>query len=322
MAGDRLLKNLMDGFLLARQADGYAKGTLDQYEWAIERLIFVVGNKDITEITIEDLRQYMTWIQTEYISKGGKPNTLSPTSVFHAWKAIHAFYAWLNTEYNIERIDRKLAKPKFSYPEVTPFSEEEIKALLKAAERSRLAHTETRRSFTMRRPTAKRDLAIIMILLDTGIRIGELTRLQIADVSVETSELHIQPHRSGLKSRPRTIPLGVQTRRVLWRYLATRELKHPDAWLFTSQDERQLTPNAIQHVLHEIGERAGIAKVHPHRFRHTFAIEYLRNGGDIFTLKRILGHSSLKTVEYYLPLAQGDVKNAHRKASPVDHWRL
>jgi len=174
----------------------------------------------------------------------------------------------------------------------------------------------------MRRPTAKRDVAIIMILLDTGVRVGELIRMQISDVNVENAELHVMPYRSGLKSRPRTIPLGIQTRKAIWRYINSRELKHPDSWLIVSKDERQLSPNAVQHVLRDIGGRAGVENVHPHRFRHTFAIEYLRNGGDIFTLKRILGHASLKTVEYYLSLVQGDVKNAHRKASPVDHWRL
>jgi integrase/recombinase XerD len=161
-----------------------------------------------------------------------------------------------------------------------------------------------------------------MVLLDTGIRVGELTRLTIGDINLETAELSVLPFRSGLKSRPRTIPLGAQTRKALWRYLSAREIKHKEASLFVSGNERQLSTNAVLHVIRDIGERAGVTKCHPHRFRHTFAIEYLRNGGDIFTLKRILGHSTLKTVEHYLSLVQSDVQTAHRKASPVDHWRL
>lgn len=321
MTTDLLLSKQLEGFLLARKAEGYSPGALTQYEWGIERLLFVIGNKPINKITIDDLRSYLNWMQTSYINKSGEPYKLSPTSIFHAWKAIHAFYLWLHTEYGIERIDSKLQKPKFSYPEIIPFSEDEIRALLKATERTKIANTDRRHKFTMKRPTAKRDIAIIFLLLDTGIRVGELTRLTIADTDINIGELHVKSFSSGLKSRPRTIPIGVKTRKALWRYLSTRE-SHSDNLLFVSENGQPLTTSAVQQLLREIGGHAGIKKCHPHRFRHTFAIQYLRNGGDVFTLKRILGHSTLKMVERYLSLVNEDLKQAHEHASPVDRWKL
>lgn len=94
----------------------------------------------------------------------------------------------------------------------------------------------------------------------------------------------------------------------------------PPAPLFTAAGGRPLTHSALRKRLLLIGNRVGVPDARPHRFRYTFAIQYLRNGGDVFTLQSLLGHSTMSMVQHYLKLAQVDVENAHRRASPVDNW--
>jgi len=106
-------------------------------------------------------------------------------------------------------------------------------------------------------------------------------------------------------------------------YLAERDaLAETTSPVFVTSTGNRLDRRFLRTHLHRLGERADIHGVHPHRFRHTFAIEYLRNRGDVYTLQAMLGHTTLDMVKRYLLLAQADLETAHATASPIDNWQL
>ena len=298
----------------------YSPATVSIYRWALGLLLRHMGDLEVSAITPVHLKAFLVWLGTEY-RPARRTEPVKPSTVQNAWVAIRSFFNWAAPEFSIgERPDRDLKRPKFKYPQITPFTQAEIQALLKACLAT--APSQGRKAgFVMGRAMALRDQAVILVLLDTGVRIGELARLRVRDVNLESGEVFIAPFRTGRKTKSRHVYLGRASRRALWRYLAKRELR-PDDPLFITGNNRLLSRDGYHLVLRRLGARARVANVHPHRFRHTFAIMFLRNGGDVFTLQRFLGHSSLEMTQRYLALADTDVEDAQRRASPVDGWRL
>ncbi len=315
MTADRLLLPLIRAFLLARTADNYSQSTIEQYRWALERLADYLQNPPIDQITTETLRAWLAWMRTEYkpTRPNKSPKPLSDASLFAAWKAARAFYKWASPEFGIPNPAARIPAPRHASPPIIPFTQDEIKALLKVCERTSAAKTEKRERFTMSRPTARRDKAIILLLLDCGLRVSELCRLSVHDVDIAGGSVTVRPFGAGVKSRARILPLGASCRKALTLYLLDRA----DGQVFDGMNR-----DAVLKLLVRLGKKAGVRDCHPHRFRHTCAIQFLRNGGDVFALQRLLGHASLEMVRHYLALAQVDDERAHRKASPVDNWRL
>ena len=109
---------------------------------------------------------------------------------------------------------------------------------------------------------------------------------------------------------------------MLWNYLSLRSDTHAGDFLFATVYGGPLDRHGVRKTLGRIGERAGLEGVNVRHFRHTFAINYLRNGGDPWSLKMMLGHSTMEMVKNYLALAHADLEKNHKLASPVDNWRL
>ena len=299
----------VEGFLLDMRSGGYATTTVKLYAFILNRLVESFSDPPIETIHIDDLREFMANLRAQ------QPPLSGPYLDNH-WKAIRTFFRWCNEALHIKRPDLELTRPKYKFAEVIPFSEAEIKRLLQACEFSREFQRSNTKPYRLRRATELRDKAILMVLLDTGIRIGELCRLEARDLNLETGEVHVRPYGTGRKTRPRAVFLGKAARRAVWVYLAHNKDIEPDDRLFP------VNPAAVRSWMRELGERAQVTDVHPHRFRHTFSIQYLRNGGDVFSLQRILGHGTLDMVRRYLALADADTANAHQRASPVDRWKL
>jgi integrase/recombinase XerD len=307
------LSDALEGYLLDVASRGYSPRTIESNRYYLRLFARYLDDKQTEEITSDDLKRFVVHMQQEYkpIRPNGDTKPLGPAAMENVIKAVRSFSAWAENELKITRKDQCLRYPKHAPPEIETFTEDEMKRIMRVC----------MQAGKRKRKTGIRETLIVMLLIDTGIRLGELARLQMRDLNIETGELVVRPFRASVKSRPRTIPIGASAKRAAWRYLRTRADVRPDDPLFVTSTGHAVSDSHIQNMLHDIGVRAGV-HANPHKFRHTFAIEYLRNGGDIFTLKRLLGHATLEMVEYYLTILKSDLESAHRRASPADHWKL
>lgn len=166
-----------------------------------------------------------------------------------------------------------------------------------------------------------RNLSILLLLLDSGIRVSEAAAVGLENLSLTEGYIKI----TGAKgAKERVVPIGSLVQKSLWKYInrsRPQPLIQSVTRLFLNNRGLPLTKNGIQQMLRRYGRRAGLEGVRcsPHTFRHTFAKNYLLNGGDIFSLQKILGHSSLASVRIYLNLFTADIKKQHQRFSPVDN---
>ena len=156
------------------------------------------------------------------------------------------------------------------------------------------------------------------MLVDTGLRATELCELRLRNVDFNNRRLIVL----GKGSEERIIPFSAVTSQAIWHYQATRSKDSANDFLFVMPGGRPLDRVGLGKLILRIGERAGVTNAHPHRFRHTFSINFLQNGDNAYALQMMLGHSTMEMVKRYLALAQADVEAAHRQASPVANWRL
>ena len=157
------------------------------------------------------------------------------------------------------------------------------------------------------------------------MRVSELCKLNVPDVDLRQGAARVvgKSRQNSGQGKARSVYIGKRTQKALWQYLAHRQVLHSaDSPVIATRDGDRFNRQYMHTLICRLGDRAGVRKCYPHRFRHSFATNYLRNGGDIYTLQRRLGHTSLEMVKRYLKLAEADDRAAHRRASPVDNWKL
>lgn len=156
-----------------------------------------------------------------------------------------------------------------------------------------------------------------MVLLDTGLRIGELVSLKMDDVNMGDGLLKV----IGKGKKERIVPVGSNAQRALQRYIFRHKpkLDHPGIEnVFLSVHGTPLTENSIKLMFARLAKRSGVHRLHAHLCRHTFATRFLINGGDIFSLREILGHTTLDMVNHYLHFTSSQITAQHHKYSPMD----
>lgn len=296
------LSDALQGYWLTKELE-FSEQTIPGYRRTFARFVAFMGDCDIEAVTSADVRRFLLHLRNEY--------ELSKRSVSDAWVPLSSLWTWAEIELEIPHIIRgRVKRPPFTKQVIQPFDEQDIRKLLSVVAANALGE---------KRPTAVRDRAIILTLLDSGVRASELCALTVGDYTERTGQLHV---RHGKGDKARVVVVGLRTQKALWRWGAERGHAVGSDPLFPSNyDGGHMRREGLKHLLTRLGKRAGVERVHPHRFRHTFAVNYLRNGGNAIMLQELLGHTDLAMVRNYVRLAEQDF-GAARKQSPVDNWRL
>ncbi len=163
-----------------------------------------------------------------------------------------------------------------------------------------------------------RNRAVVLVLLDTRVRLSELAEMRLSQINFERGWVKVR----GKGDKERLVRMGKPTQRALWIYLTWRRVDRDEVWL--SEEQTPISAHGIQCLIERLKQRAGVkGNGSVHRFRHTFALNFLRGGGNPRELQYLLGHTSIDmSMRYVAALGAEDALRAHEKASPVDRMEL
>jgi integrase/recombinase XerD len=286
------LETAKEQFLDAKIAQLCTERTVGQYRWVLQRFSSWAAGRgihDVEEITPQLVREFLTLLI--------RRRRASSYIHGHA-RVIRTFFRFLEAEGLVESNPMaRVAMPRVERKILPTFTKDEVQRLLAAC-------------------SNKRERAIVLVLIDTGVRASELVHLTLADVDLDAGRIVV---RQGKGRRDRLVFVRPQTGCAINDYLAQRAHVEPGALLFPSvKTGKPLKPNGLLLLCRRLGRRAEVENCHPHKFRRTFATWSLRAGMDIHALQRLMGHADLDVLLHYLDLGEADLAEAHRLYGPVD----
>ena len=277
-SNDEFLKMFLD----AKRIEGCSDRTIKYYRVTIEHLLKNVVSP-IRKITTEMMRAYLVDYQ--------KINNCGKTTVDNIRRNISSFFSWLEEEdYILKSPMRRIHKIKTQKTVKNIISDEEIEKL---------------------RDNCKniRDTAMIDLLYSTGIRVGELVKLNIEDIDFSERECVV----FGKGDKERRVYFDAKSKIHLKNYIESRKDNNPALFVTLNAPYDRLKISGVEIRIRELGRMLNLEKVHPHKFRRTMATRAIDKGMPIEQVQKILGHSQIDATMQYAIVNQNNVKASHRK---------
>lgn len=275
-------QDYVDMFLSAKQIEGCSERTIGYYRSTLLNMIDSI-DLQIRKMTTEVIRGYLKQYQSR--------NNCSKVTIDNIRRNLSSFFSWLEEEnYIVKNPVRRIHKVKIGITVKEVISDEDIEIMRD-------------------RCNTKRDLAMIDLLLSTGMRVGELVNLDISDINFEERECIVY----GKGDKERIVYFDAKAKLHLQDYLRERSDKNRALFVSLIKPYDRLKTNGVEIRLRDLGRKLGINRVHPHKFRRTMATRAIDKGMPIEQVQQLLGHQQIDTTLQYAMVNQNNVKNSHKK---------
>lgn len=292
-----LIDHHLDEFVVDRKSRNLTPSTIVWYEKTLPKFRdFMVSNgiEDTKDIEPTHLRRFILHLSHNH----------NPGGVVNVYGSARAFLKWYGDEFAPHDWQNPLRKVK------NPKRPEKIQKPMELESFTKMLGVCPPGTFN-----GDRDRTMLLFLLDTGVRKQELTDLTIEDVDLRSGEVVI---RSGKGRIPRHVFIGNNTRRAIRVYLSHLKSYQKDDPLWIKKNGKGLVYSSIRQVVRRLAGKAGVPEPGLHDFRRAFAVNSLRNGMDVLTLQRLLGHKDLRVIHKYVALVTDDLKKSHTQYGVVD----